>query len=323
MDYPLLFATLMGFAVLIYTITDGYDLGVGISMPFIRKEKQLESIKTIGPFWDANETWLVLGVGVLLAAFPKAHSAILQELYMPILIMLIGLLLRAFFYEISLKIEKSRQTSIYLFSAGSYMAALAQGYMIAQFAAGFKAPVVFACFVSVFLCIAYSWLGSLWLNASLKRDSKEFLFLAKIGAIGTAIALVMVSVTSPLFIDQVFDRWFGTTDFSGAPKILYLWPYPAMTVFFLALSLRIQTRHPWKAFLCAMAVFVLSFLGLAYGIYPYLAPEQMTIYDAAADTETLSLIFVGFCAIMPFILAYTAWSHYIFLKGTIQNELSN
>lgn len=314
MDYVLIFAGLMGFSVLVYTIADGYDLGVGLLLPSLSAEQKSLALKSIGPFWDANETWLVLGVGLLLGAFPKAHSAILQALYLPILLMLIGLVLRAFFYELSLKIPKYSQVSLSLFSAGSFLASFAQGYMIAQFAAGFQAPLWFASMVGLSLCVAYLWLGALWLNATLVQKPTHLKKMVLLGMWGTGIALAAVSLTSPAFIAQVFERWFGEAIFSSDSKILYLWPYPAMTMLFMYLSWALWESHPWKAFLSAIAVFILSFFGLSYGIFPYIAPGQMTLYEAAASTTVLSTIFIGFCSIMPFIVAYTVLNHYVFLR---------
>lgn len=253
MDYVLIFAALMGLSVLVYTIADGYDLGVGLLLPLLNENQKPLALKSIGPFWDANETWLVLGVGLLLGAFPKAHSAILQALYLPILLMLLGLVLRAFFYEVSLKIPRYTPISLALFSVGSFLASFAQGYMIAQFAAGFAAPLWFAAMVGFGLCVAYLWLGALWLNATLAEKPVHLKKLVLFGLLGTGLALAAVSLASPAFITQVFERWFGDAVFSSNSKILYLWPYPAMTLFFMYLSWTLWESHPWKAFLSAIA----------------------------------------------------------------------
>lgn len=319
LDLPLVFAALMGFAVLVYVITDGYDLGVGLSVPFLPRSERLAAMRTIGPFWDANTTWLVLGVGILLAAFPKAHSAILQALYLPVLAMLVGLVFRAFFYEMALKFPQREHLFVPAFFAGSLMAAFSQGVMIAQFAAGFESNLFFSTVVGGSVCLAYLWLGALWLNATLSSKPREVSRLIGWGLAGTLLALVLVSVLSPLYIEQVYERWFGEAGESGLPKILYLWPYPAMSLFFLFMSQSLKRKHPWKAFGCALVLFCLCFFGLAYGIFPYIAPNNLTIYQAAASAATLQTILYGFVLIMPFILAYTAWSHYIFLKRITHN----
>lgn len=316
MPLEVIFVMLMGLAVLVYVILDGYDLGLGVGIVFLKPETQQRALKTIGPFWDANETWLVLGVGILLAAFPGAHSAILQNLYIPVLVMLCGLIGRAFFYEMSLKFPHKKQF-IWLFFLGSVITALSQGWMIAQYAGGFETHWAFSLWCAVCLALAYLWLGFLWVNARISLDdseSKRVYTLIKIGAIGSAMGLALISILSPLYFEQVFERWFGVDPVSGQSKMFYLWIYPAMTTYFWLRAVTSYKKNPWHGFLYAVAVFCLSFFGLAYGTYPYIAPGQMTLFEAAASPVTLEIIFWGFVLVMPFILAYTVFIHYWFLR---------
>src|SRR5678809_1486234 len=139
MDLPLVFTLLMGGAILAYVVLDGYDLGVGMLMPAASREEQDRMVASIGPFWDANETWLVLGVGLLLVAFPLAHGVVLGALYLPVAAMLVGLMARGVAFELRIKAEGwHRELWNWLFSAGSYLAAFAQGLMLGRFITGFE-----------------------------------------------------------------------------------------------------------------------------------------------------------------------------------------
>ena len=163
---PLIFVALMALAMLAYVVLDGYDLGIGILLPGTDDENQDRMVASIGPFWDANETWLVLGVGILLIAFPLAHGIILGALYLPVALMLIGLILRgvAFDFRVKARVEHKRRWN-HAFFAGSLLAALSQGYMLGSYILGFQAgtaATLFATFIAVCLAAGYALLGACW-----------------------------------------------------------------------------------------------------------------------------------------------------------------
>src|SRR3954467_10864370 len=138
MDLVLVFAGLMAFAILAYVLLDGYDLGVGMLMPAASRDEQELMGASIAPYWDANETGLVLGIGLLLVAFPAAHGEILGALYLPVAAMLVGLMLRGVAFELRIKAEGwHRELWNWLFWAGSTLASLAQGFMLGRYITGF------------------------------------------------------------------------------------------------------------------------------------------------------------------------------------------
>ena len=164
---PLIFGALMGLSMLVYVISDGYDLGVGMLMPRADEAEKDVLIASIGPFWDANETWLVLGVGILLVAFPKAHGLVLGQLYLPVVLMLIGLTLRGVAFDFRVKARDAHKASWdRLFFAGSMLASLAQGWMLGRYISGFGEGwnyPVFAAAIALALPAAYVLMGAAWL----------------------------------------------------------------------------------------------------------------------------------------------------------------
>lgn len=315
---PLTFAALMGVSILIYVVLDGFDLGVGVLFPFAENDEKDRLIASIGPFWDANETWLVLAIGILLVAFPTAHGAILTALYLPVAIMLIGLILRGVAFEFRVKAPAPWKASWNrAFYVGSMMTSLSQGYMLGLYIMGLEVTwftLLFAAITAVFLTVAYSFIGATWLilktDGALQKKAVEW---AKGGIWGLVLGLGAVSLASPLVSPRIFDKWFSV------PEIFLLAPLPlmsAMLVFALWFSLRSlpteNDRYAWFPFVTTIALFVLGFIGMAYSFYPYVVPDQITIYEAASAPESLFIILIGTCFVLPMILAYTALAYVIF-----------
>jgi cytochrome bd ubiquinol oxidase subunit II len=315
---PLIFAALMGVSVLAYVILDGYDLGVGMLMAHADRPERDRMIATIGPFWDANETWLVLGIGLLLVAFPAAHGMVLTALYMPVALMLLGLTLRGVAFEFRVKArEHHRNWWDFAFIAGSALASLMQGYMLGLYIMGFQggwATQAFALLAALGLAAAYVFVGATWLVAKTDGElQKRAVGWARGGLVATAIGMVGVSLATPLVSERIFHRWF---DF---PSIIGLMPIPLMTAaLFLALwvFLRRMPRADHSLdlvpFMGAASLFVLGFFGLAYSFYPFVVPERLTIWQAASAPESLFIILVGAVFVLPFIAGYTAFSYYVF-----------
>lgn len=315
---PLIFAGLMGLAMLIYAVLDGYDLGVGILMRTATDDEKDIMIASIGPFWDANETWLVLGVGLLLVAFPAAHGIILTNLYLPVAIMLIGLILRGVAFDFRAKAKVSHKTSWNnAFFAGSLLAALAQGYMLGSYILGFDhrwQGIAFACLVGVCVAAGYSLIGAGWLMMKTEGAlQKRAVAWAQKSLMLTAGGIGLVSLATPLVSSRIFDKWFAW------PNLLFLAPIPALTgvlVVLLALLLRRlpspQDRWCWAPFVTTVAIYALCFLGLAYSFYPYIVPEQMLIADAASAPESLVIILVGALVVLPVLIGYTIFAYRVF-----------
>lgn len=315
---PLIFAFVMGLSMLIYAVLDGYDLGVGMMTLRATRAEQETMISSIGPFWDANETWLVLGVGILLVAFPTAHGIVLTELYLPVLVMLIGLILRGVAYEFRHKVAHHKEPRwTRTFMVGSLMTALSQGYMVGAYILGFQSgtgAIIFSMIVAVSVAAGYCLVGSTWLILKTRGElQQKAIRWAKESMIGCASAIALISVATPLVSSRIFDKWFTM------PELLYKLPIPVLTlVLFLMLYRLINTlpRQDGKKeafpFLMAIGIFILCFLGLAYSFYPYIVPEQLKIVDAAAAPGSLLIILAGTVVVLPILFAYTFVAYYVF-----------
>src|SRR6266550_1857812 len=226
---PLVFAALMGLAILAYVVLDGYDLGVGMLMAGAERAEQDLMVASIGPFWDANETWLVLGVGLLLVAFPAAHGIVLGALYLPVAAMLIGLMLRGVGFEFRVKAEGwQRELWNWLFWFGSFLASFAQGLMLGRYITGFHSGfgyIVFAMLVGASVCGGYVLLGATWLIFKTEGAlQKKALAWARWGLIWVALGVALVSLATPLVSPTVYAKWF---DF---PRTLALMLLPLATL---------------------------------------------------------------------------------------------
>jgi cytochrome d ubiquinol oxidase subunit II len=315
---PWTFAFLMGLSILIYVVMDGFDLGVGLLMPLADDEEKDKLVASIGPFWDANETWLVLAIGLLLVAFPPAHGIILTALYLPVFTMLVGLILRGVSFEFRAKAPLSQKTKWNAaFFAGSLMASLSQGFMLGMYIMGLTwtwAHVGFAILTSVFLTVGYSFIGAAWLIGKTEgRLQQKAVDWAKGGIWGLILGIGAISLATPFVSARIFDKWFSF------PTALYLSPLPLLSlalVGFLWSRLNNFTLAPgqgaWSPFVAATSLFALAFSGMAYSFYPYVVPEKLTIYEAASAPESLFIILLGTLFVLPAIVGYTVLSYYIF-----------
>ena len=315
---PWAFASLMGFSILIYVILDGFDLGVGLLFPFAAPEDQDKMIGSIGPFWDANETWLVLAVGLLLVAFPQAHGMILSTLYLPVFVMLIGLILRGVAFEFRAKARDHHKLLWNrAFFVGSLMTALAQGFMLGLYIMGLEQTVAtyaFATLTAVFLAVGYSFIGSAWLihktEGALQLRAVQW---GRESLWGVILGIGAVSLATPLVSDRILDKWLRL------PEIIYLAPLPLLSVGLIMMLWVMLRRMPfagdrysWLPFATATSLFALAYIGMAYSFYPYVVPEQLTIYEAAAAPESLMIILIGACIVVPVIAGYSVLAYVIF-----------
>jgi cytochrome d ubiquinol oxidase subunit II len=315
---PVIFAALMGVSILLYVVLDGLDLGIGIlsrGQPAADRDLMIASI---GPFWDANETWLVLAIGLLLVAFPIAHGVILTALYLPVALMLVALILRGVAFEFRAKAPALRKPMWNrLFFAGSLITAITQGWMLGQYILGFTggwAGVAFGLLTAACLTAGYAFVGACWLiyktSGALQVKAVRW---AKVGLVFVALGMAAISIATPLASPRVFDRWFKL------PEFLLLMPLPLMTGLlmlglwiFLARAPREGDRLSWFPLAAAAALFTLAFFGLAYSFFPYVVPERLTIWEAASSAEALSIILVGTLIVLPVILAYSLLAHWVF-----------
>lgn len=315
---PLIFMALMGIAMLAYVVLDGFDLGVGLLLPLVDDGDKDRMIASIGPFWDANETWLVLGVGILLVAFPQAHGLVLTALYLPVAFMLVGLILRGVAFDFRVKAHADHKALWNrAFVAGSALAAFAQGYMLGKYVLGFAEglwPTLFAVLIGASLMATYTLLGATWLlmktGPALKRRAALW---ARRALWGTALGLAAVSVATPLVSERIFDKWFVM------PQFILLLQVPLATAVLLLVADRRLKRlcredlpRPWEPFACAVGLLALAALGLAYSLYPFLVVDRLTAWQAAAAPESLKFILVGVLITLPAIVAYSVYVYRVF-----------
>jgi cytochrome d ubiquinol oxidase subunit II len=319
---PVVFAGLMGLAMLLYVVLDGYDLGVGILLRGAEDAEKDIMVSSIGPFWDANETWLVLGIGILLIAFPRAHSAILTALYLPVLFMLIGLILRGVAFDFRVKARDAHKPLWNrLFWGGSVLTALCQGYMLGSYITGFATTVAaraFAVLIALCLLAGYALLGAGWLimrtDGALQLKALRW---ARIALWGAALGIAAVSIATPLVSERIFDKWFTL------PYVVLLLPIPLATLALLLVEARSLARLPvrleqhndygsWVPFACTVGIVLLGFYGLAYSLFPYLVVDRITLWDAASAPESLQFILVGTVIVLPAILGYTVFVYRVF-----------
>jgi len=315
---PWTFAALMGLSILIYVVLDGFDLGVGLLMPLANESEKDRLVASIGPFWDANETWLVLAVGLLLVAFPPAHGEILTALYLPVFVMLVGLILRGVSFEMRAKAPRSQKPLWNgAFFGGSLMASLSQGFMLGMYVMGLTwtlPHVAFALLTAVFLTVGYSFIGAAWLIWKTEdRLQMHAIGWAKGGIWGLVLGIFAISLATPYVSTRIFDKWFGF------PQLFYLSPLPIVSALLVAFLWWQLARMPlsrdrwsWTPFAAATALFTLAYGGMAYSFYPYVVPEKITIYEAASAPESLFIILLGTLFVLPAIIGYTILSYYIF-----------
>jgi cytochrome bd ubiquinol oxidase subunit II len=326
---PLVFALVMALAMLAYVILDGYDLGVGVLLHGAETRAQKDTmIASIGPFWDANETWLVLGVGVLLVAFPQAHGMILGALYLPVALMLIALTIRGVAFDFRVKArDEHKPLWDKAFFIGSLMAGWSQGFMLGGLITGFKGDVpsnLFSAVIGLCLLAAYCLLGAGWLimksEGALQLKAVAW---ARASLWFTAAGVLAISLATPQVSERIFDKWFSF------PYIVMLLPIPAMTLVLLAVIYRSLRRLPTRLaqgnhygaavpFVCTVGIFLLAFYGLAYSLFPWLVVDRITIWQAASSTEALRVIFYGVVIVLPVIIGYTVYSYRVFWGKTTE-----
>jgi cytochrome d ubiquinol oxidase subunit II len=319
---PIVFLGVMGLAMLAYVILDGYDLGVGVLMRRASDDDKDTMIASIGPFWDANETWLVLGVGILLTVFPMAHGVILGALYLPVAMMLIGLTLRGVAFDFRVKARAAHKPLWNrAFYAGSLMAGWSQGYMLGALITGFASTawgMAFNAVIGLALVSAYCLLGAGWLiikaEGALQLHAVRW---ARGSLLLTMAGVAAISVATPLVSPAIFDKWFAF------PNIVLLLPIPVATAVLFWLIYRSLQRLPtrlaqgneygaWVPFGATIGVFLLAFYGLAYSLFPWLVIDKITIWQAAISPESMAVILVGAAVVLPMIIGYTVFAYRVF-----------
>ena len=322
---PVIWAALIGTAVAMYVILDGFDLGIGILFPFSKSESERDQMmRSIAPFWDGNETWLVLGGGGLWVAFPTAYAVIMPAFYLPVIVMLLALVFRGVAFEFRL-VSQSKVWWNFAFVVGSTLAAFSQGVILGAliqgvtvkdgaFAGGhFDWATPFALTCGLALIAGYALLGATWLImktegpvAERARGQAKICLLLVLGFMG------VVSLWTPLSIPRIAERWFSL------PNFYFLWPVPTITgLIAYGLWRSIEQRRDVLPFVASIALFLLGYLGLVISSYPYLVPPSLTVWQTAAAPSSQIFMLIGTVFLLPIILGYVVFIYWLF-RGKVR-----
>lgn len=328
LDLPTIWAFILAFGILAYVVLDGFDLGIGILFPFFERGTERDTaMNSVAPVWDGNETWLVLGGGGLLAAFPLAYAVVMPAVYTPIIAMLLALVFRGVAFEFRWRDSSHEKFWDFAFTGGSFIAALAQGITLGailqgisvsgrQYAGGWwewLSP--FSLLTGVSLVIGYALLGATWLIMKTEGQLQDHAFrLARLSGIGVIICVALVSALTPFLEQAYYERWFAW------PNVLFTAQVPLLVaIASVAFLISINRRYERLPFLLALGLFLLSMIGLGISMFPDIVPGAITIHDAAAPDASLIFMLVGAVILIPIILAYTAYSYWIF-RGKVGHE---
>ena len=328
LDLPLIWYALITTAIFLYIILDGFDLGVGILFPFAPSDKCRDRMmNSIAPFWDGNETWLILGGGGLFAAFPLAYAVLMPALYIPIILMLLGLVFRGVAFEFRFKAKTSKRLWDQAFHFGSLLATFSQGVVLGGFVQGVAVDgrsfnggaldwlTAFSVMTGLALVCGYAMLGSTWLIMKTEDETQDW--ARKCAAyllVFVVIFMGLVSLSMPFMNEGVKQLWFDW------PNILMLSPMPLLSAGMLVMLWRdIRVQREFRPFFLTQGLFLMNYIGLGISMWPWLVPFEITFRQAAAAPESQSLLLVGTVIMLPIILGYVGYLYYVF-RGKSSHE---
>ena len=327
-DLTTVWALIIAFAVFMYVVMDGFDLGIGILFPtFAKGEERSQAMNAIAPVWDGNETWLVLGGGGLMAAFPLAYALILPATYPLIIAMLLGLIFRGVAFEFRSRDPRHERFWDFAFFAGSLVAAFSQGLILGAILQGitvenrayaggwFDWLSPYSLLTGAGVTVGYTLLGSTFLAMKMTGEAEARAYrLALRSELGTLLLMAAVSLATPFLLGRYWHRWFDW------PQILFTSQVPLLTaITAFALYRSLVKRRRYRPFLLSLGLFLLGMIGLGISIWPYVVPDSVTIWEAAAPERSQVFMLVGTAIIMPIILAYTGWAYWVF-RGKVGDE---
>ena len=322
---PLIWAAVIGTAVAMYVILDGFDLGIGILFPFADSEGERDQMmRSIAPFWDGNETWLVLGGAGLFVAFPRAYAILMPAFYLPVIVMLLSLVFRGVAFEFR-TVSHSKTGWNIAFTIGSTLAAFAQGVILGGLIQGiqvrdgayaggtFDWATPFGLVCGMALVAGYALLGATWLVmktegnvAGRARAHAKLLLLAVLGF------MVVVSLWTPLALPRIAERWFSL------PNFYFLWPVPVVTALTAFMIWRwLENGRDVPPFLATIGLFLLGYLGLVISSFPYLVPPSLTVWDVAATPASQIFMLFGTLLLLPMIIGYIVFIFWLF-RGKVR-----
>ena len=325
-DIATVWAFIIAFAVFVYVVMDGFDLGLGILFPLFPAKGDRDTImNTVAPVWDGNETWLVLGGGGMMAAFPLAYAVLMPALYTPVIAMLIGLIFRGVAFEFRWRVKSERNRWDLAFAGGSWLATLAQGVALGAILQGVHVEArhyaggwwdwltPFSILTGVSLAIGYALLGATWLVLKTEGPLRDRAYhLAWYLLFAMLLAIGAVSIATPFLHIQYAERWFTW------PNIVLTAPVPiAVAVVTVALLRSLADKQDTRPFFLTLLLFALSYLGLGISMYPYIVPQSIDIWQAASPANSQIFMLFGVAVLIPLILAYTGWAYWVF-RGKVR-----
>jgi cytochrome d ubiquinol oxidase subunit II len=326
---PLVWLCVIAFAIFMYVLLDGFVLGAGILFSFLPRDRDRDTLMTsVAPIWDGNETWLVLGAGGLFAAFPLAYSIVLPALYLPFMLMLLGLVFRGIAFEFRFKARRRRHVWDRAFQWGSIAATFCQGLVLGSFVEGFELEGTrfvggalawaspFGVVTGLALIAGYALLGATWLIMKAPGDLETWARRASARLLLLVLALIaLISFWVPFLDNEIRDRWFSL------PNFYYLSQVPLLTVIAGFLHWRTtHSRRQMAPFLLTLGLFALGYAGLAISLWPNIVPHSIPFWAAAAAPSSQSFLLVGALIALPAVLCYTAYSYYVF-RGKVERPL--
>jgi cytochrome d ubiquinol oxidase subunit II len=323
---PVIWAAVIGVAVAMYVILDGFDLGIALLFPFAKSERERDQMmNSVAPFWDGNETWLVLGGVGLFVVFPRAYAVIMPAFYLPVILMLLGLVFRGVAFEFRWIAVSSKPAWNLGFTAGSAIAGFCQGLILGGLVQGIKVDngafaggafdwaTPFSALCGLGVLAGYALLGATWLvlkteGAVAERARAQ----AKLLLVAVLAFMAAVSLWTPLAFERIATRWFSM------PNILFLWPVPFVTALVALAAWRwLEAGRELLPFVAAIVLFLLGYLGLVISIFPYLVPPALTVWQTAADPASQIFMLLGTLPLLPLILAYVAFIYWVF-RGKVR-----
>ena len=318
---PLVWVGILGIAVAMYVVLDGFDLGLGILFPLSPDEAHRDvMMNSVAPFWDGNETWLILGGGGLLVAFPLAYGIIMSGLYLPVLIMLLALVFRGVAFEFRWVSKPDHSFWDVAFAGGSVVASFMQGVILGGLLQGIAIKdgrfagsalewlTPFPLFIGLATVAGYALLGTTWLIMKTEGDvATTARQQARVLLPAVLAAMAIVSLWTPLTIDRIWERWFTL------PNIFYLAPIPLLAALAAFICWRgLESGADKSPFFASVALFLLGFAGLAISNLPYIVPPTLTVWDAAASPKSQLFMLAGTAVMLPVILGYTVFVYWTF-----------
>lgn len=324
-DLTLIWVVIIGFGVFMYVFMDGFDLGVGILFPFVRNEDHRDvMMNSVAPVWDGNETWLILGGAGLLAAFPLIYAVFLPALYIGVFLLLAGLIFRGVAFEFRFKAAPGKRGPWnWSFFLGSLVASFAQGAVVGAYIQGFQVEgfsyvggpldwlTPFTVMTGLGLVAGYTLLGATWLIVKTEGDLQDWAYGVARWMLGAVLVVyVIVSLWTAVAHPHILERWLENA--------AVLWVFPTLSLLAGVWLWRgLSQRNEGTPFVATLVLFVLAYAGLLISMWPYAVPPDHTFWDAASSPDAQLFTLIGLLFVIPIILAYTAWTYWVF-RGKVR-----